>query len=102
VTGPTTMPERISQLILDGLHLEVPSTDTDLFETGVLDSMAFVELLFRVEQQFGVRVSLEDLEIDRFRSIDRIAEFVASRLGLDGAPSRVGGERPRSPAHDGR
>jgi D-alanine--poly(phosphoribitol) ligase subunit 2 len=102
VTVPTTLQERISRLILDGLNLEVPSTDTDLFETGVLDSMAFVDLLFRVEQQFGVRVSIEDLEIDRFRSIDRIAEFVASRMGLDGASSRGGGERPRPPADGGR
>ena len=36
---------RSPTLFRRALHLDVPSSDTDLFETGVLDSLAFVELL---------------------------------------------------------
>lgn len=71
--------ERIAALFSGTLNLDVPSVDTDLFETGVLDSLAFVDLLLALEQKFGVTTSLDDLEVDNFRSIARIADFVMAR-----------------------
>lgn len=76
--------QEITQLFADVLSLEVPSPETDLFDTGLLDSLSFVELLARLEKRFGTKVSLEDLEIDHFRSITRIASFVRER-GANGA-----------------
>jgi D-alanine--poly(phosphoribitol) ligase subunit 2 len=67
--------QRITRMF-DVLNLEVPSEDTNLFETGLLDSLTFVELLVQVEDQLGVTVSLEQLEPDNFRSIRQIAAFV--------------------------
>ena len=72
---------RIATRLLTTLKLDVPSVDTDLFETGVLDSMAFVELLVDLEREFGLKVAVEELEIENFRSIRRIAEFVVARNG---------------------
>jgi len=71
---------RIRQLFRYKLKLDVPSVDTDLFDTAVLDSMVFVDLLLNLEREFGVTVVLEDIEFDHFRSIERIAEFVANRV----------------------
>ena len=71
--------EQIASLLAGALNLDVPSVETDLFETGVLDSLAFVELLLALEQHFVVSTSLEDLEVDNFRSIARIADFVMAR-----------------------
>jgi hypothetical protein len=34
-------------------------------ESGVLDSLAFVELMVQIEDEFGITVSLDDLGIDR-------------------------------------
>ena len=70
---------RIARLFAERLNLDVPSADTDLFDSGALDSMGFVELLAQIEREFGVEVALGDLEMDNFRSIARIAEFVAAR-----------------------
>jgi acyl carrier protein len=72
--------ERIGSVIAGALHIEVPSFDTDLFDTGVLDSLAFVELLVQLEQEFGVTTSVDDLEADNFRSIASIADFIESRV----------------------
>lgn len=80
-----TLQKRISKLILEGINVEVPSVGTDLFHTGVLDSLALVELLLALEQEFGIRIAIEELDIERFRSIERIAEFVAGRTQGDGA-----------------
>jgi len=72
---PPTTCERVQQ-IFHQMNLDVPSPDLDLIDTGALDSIAFVELLVRLEDAFGVRVSLDDLDIDYFRSIRSIAAFV--------------------------
>jgi len=72
--------ERVAGVISGALHIEAPSFDTDLFDTGVLDSLAFVELLVQLEQQFGVTTSVDDLEADNFRSIASIADFIESRV----------------------
>lgn len=70
---------RITRIFSASLNLDIASTDADLFDAGVLDSLGFVELLLHLEQEFGVTVELDDLEVDNFRTIDRIADFVASR-----------------------
>ncbi len=68
--------EQLTKLFLEKLSLEVPAADTDLLETGLLDSLSFVSLLLVLEQEFGRRVDVHDLEIDRFRTIAKIAEFI--------------------------
>ena len=70
---------QISALFAEKLHRQVPSLDTDLIDTGLVDSLTFVEFLAQLEQEFGVRVSLEDLEIDHFRTVTRIAAFIATK-----------------------
>ena len=82
---------RVRQLFRDKLKLEVPSADTDLFETAVLDSMMFVDLLVHLEREFGVKVALEDIEFDHFRSIERITQFVARRVAWAEGPTPRGG-----------
>ena len=71
--------DRIAGIFAAALNVEVPSAETDLFEAGLLDSLAFVELLLQLEREFGVATALEDLEADNFRSIARIATFVWER-----------------------
>jgi D-alanine--poly(phosphoribitol) ligase subunit 2 len=64
--------------IFEGLAIEAPDGGVDLFDAGVLDSLAFVQLLLQLEERLGVTVSLEDLEIDHFRTIELIVDFVAA------------------------
>jgi len=76
-----TLRERVAAIFSGALHLDVPSYDTDLFDTGVLDSLAFVELLLQLEREFGVTTSVDDLDVATFRSISTIADFVHARAG---------------------
>jgi acyl carrier protein len=71
--------DRVRQLFVEALSMEVPSADTDLIESGRLDSLALVELLFEIEQRFGVDLSLGELDVENFRSVRRIADFVAAQ-----------------------
>lgn len=81
MSSPPTLGDRISALFQESLNRTVPSVDTDLFETGILDSLSFVTFLVHLEDAFGFSASIDDLEFDNFRSIARITSFVASRCG---------------------
>ena len=58
------------------LSVEVSSVDADLIQTGILDSLALVELLAYIEKEFEAEISLDDVEIEKFHSIAKIAEYV--------------------------
>ncbi len=69
---------QLNALFLDQLSIEVPGPDTDLIETGMIDSMKLVELLVQIEQQFGLRIELEQIEIDDLRSVRGIARMIGN------------------------
>jgi D-alanine--poly(phosphoribitol) ligase subunit 2 len=69
--------ERLGALFVESFHIDVPSPDTDLLESGILDSFQFVELLFQLERKFGVRIKIDDLDLEDLRSLARIARLVA-------------------------
>ncbi|HVH66992.1 MAG TPA: acyl carrier protein [Gemmatimonadales bacterium] len=79
MSNPKQFEPRIAALFASKLNVQVPSFDTDLIDTGLVDSLTFVEFLAQLEQEFGIHVSLDDLELDHFRSIARIAGFVATK-----------------------
>ena len=70
---------QLAELFREALAIEVPSPDTDLIETGRLDSVGVVELVLELEARFGVRVEMDALELDDFRTLRSIAAFVAER-----------------------
>jgi acyl carrier protein len=68
----------IARVLAENLDVEVPSVEADLFETSILDSQKFVELLLHIEQRFGTHIAIEDFEIENFRSVRRIAALILS------------------------
>ena len=74
--------DRITRLLSERIHIEVPSADTDLMESGLLDSLTLVELMTSLEEEFGISISFDEIELDNFRSVERIAQFVGQRSGL--------------------
>jgi acyl carrier protein len=75
--------ERVRRLMLDVMHVEVESIDTDLIDTGVIDSLALVELIFQIEREFGIAIQLDEVSVERFRTVGGIADLLTS-LGATG------------------
>lgn len=67
---------RLREMFRERLHVDVPAADTDLLESGLLDSLRFVALLAHVESEFGVAIPLAELELDRVSTLAAIAEVV--------------------------
>lgn len=78
MAGDPGVSERVQQLFLETLNVQVPSEEADLIESGLIDSLALVELLFAIEREFSVSLPLDDLEIENFRSVNRISEVIVA------------------------
>jgi len=74
--------QQVTAMFSEKLNLDVASAETDLIETGLLDSLALVELLVQLEESFDVSISTDDLELENFRSITSIALFVMERAAV--------------------
>jgi D-alanine--poly(phosphoribitol) ligase subunit 2 len=75
----------LEALFVESLHIEAPPLETDLFESGILDSLQLVELLLQLERRFGVRLAIEDMDLDKLRTLDRIAQLIATAGSQTGA-----------------
>jgi acyl carrier protein len=48
------------------------------------DSFALLELVLRLEEAFGIRIPDEDLDLDNFRSVATLADYVRRRQQGEG------------------
>ncbi len=46
-------------------------------EQGILDSMGVMELVYFVEESFGIKVANHDLTPDNFDSVERLADYIS-------------------------
>jgi len=92
VPSPPELVHEIQAFLLEKLSIQVEPIEMDLLEAGVLDSVAQVNLLLHIEEHFGLRLPMETLEIDSFRSVANIADLVAnySRLQTESPVSANG------------
>ena len=64
---------------LDQRDVDV-DVDKDIFATGLANSLFAMQLVDFVEREFGIEIESDDLEIDNFRTIARIAALVDRKL----------------------
>ncbi|MFP3942047.1 MAG: phosphopantetheine-binding protein [Thermoanaerobaculia bacterium] len=68
---------RVQRIFLERMQFDVHSVEEDLFDSGVVDSLSFVELLVHLEEEFGTRIEIEELDLDDFRTISKIARVLS-------------------------
>jgi D-alanine--poly(phosphoribitol) ligase subunit 2 len=67
----------VAVLLNESLAIQVGSPDTDLIETGALDSMALVQLAHAIEERFGLRLPpMSELDVDAFRSVATMTDLI--------------------------
>jgi len=80
MTADETTESRIARIFRERMALEVASSEMDLVEAHLLDSLALVTMLQHLEEEFSVRFGAEDLEIEQLRTIALIAKLVDRKL----------------------
>ncbi len=79
---------RIRQFIVKNLYYtedDFIADDASFLETGVVDSMGVMELVAFVQSEFGVEVAQEEVVVENFDSISKLANFVRKKLEPKGA-----------------
>lgn len=64
-----------------GKNARTLTDDEILPQTGLLDSAAILELILWVETEFGLDIDQQELSLDNFGSIRRMATFIDARRG---------------------
>lgn len=75
-TSLVSIEERIRTIFKDRLQMDAPASGEDLFQTGVLDSLSFVDLLVALEEEFSIHIALDQVELTDFGSIAAIGDYV--------------------------
>lgn len=74
-----TTRDYILQEFLPGESPENLRDDTPLRTSGILDSMATLNLVSFLEQTFGITIEAHETGVEHFDRLDTIAELVASK-----------------------
>ncbi len=74
--------ERLIALIEDicGDSIVRDERDMDLFDEGLFDSMAAIELLVAIEEEFGVLIAPTEVEREDMNTVNLIIARVAERM----------------------
>lgn len=54
--------------------------DVDLFDAGLLDSLAAIEVLVGIEENFGVEIAPTAVECKEMNTVNKIIDQIAARL----------------------
>lgn len=76
------MNERIMEMIIEvtGEDSLVDNPDTNLFDTGLLDSLGVVNLIVDLEDEYDIVISPSELEREEFDTPNKIIEVVKSKV----------------------
>ncbi|HXJ42235.1 MAG TPA: phosphopantetheine-binding protein [Bryobacteraceae bacterium] len=80
--------EQLRHLIAERLNLNIAlenvAPDVQLLEDGLrLDSLALVELITLVEEQFGIEFHENDFDIETFGNLRSLAAVIVARGTMD-------------------
>lgn len=76
---------KIKEFILKNLYFAEDNTlddDASFLETGVVDSTGVMELVAFVQSQFGVTVEPQEIVVENFDSVNKVARFISRKLAL--------------------
>ena len=71
----------ITDFILSAISIADLGDDDHLFESGIVNSLFAVQLMTFLEKTFNIEVTMDDLDIENFKSINATTAFVVKKNG---------------------
>jgi methoxymalonate biosynthesis acyl carrier protein len=68
--------ETIRNFILDSINIPGLNDDDNLFESGIVNSLFAVQLMTFLEKSFNIEVTMDDLSMENFESVNATSSFV--------------------------
>ena len=77
--------EKIRNIIISVLeeinNVEEIKDDTDLLETGAMDSFTILLLISELEESLNIQIPIHDVTENTFKTINSITMYVNSKIG---------------------
>ena len=75
--------EQILEMLEEICEDEVVKEDLDinLKEEGLMDSLAFVEMLVRIEEIFGISIAPTEVTYEEIDTPNKVISYIENRLG---------------------
>ena len=73
--------KNITDFILSAISILDLDDDDLIFESGIVNSLFAVQLMTFLEKTFQIEVTMDDLEIENFKSINAATAFVVKKKG---------------------
>ena len=75
--------EQILEMLEEICEDEVVKEDLDinLKEEGLMDSLAFVEMLVRIEENFGLSIEPTEVTYEEIDTPNKVISYIENRLG---------------------
>lgn len=69
----------VKEYLLQKINLSELKDDVNIFEEGLVNSLFAIELMTFLEKSFHIKITMEDLNMDNFSSINSIKNFLKSK-----------------------
>lgn len=56
--------------------------EEDIFSLGFVNSLFAMQLVLFLEKEFHITIDATDIELDKFRTVDKIVRFVEDKLEM--------------------
>ena len=72
--------DTIKNFILESINIPNLQDDDNLFESGIVNSLFAIQLMTFLEKTFNIEVTMDDLSMDNFESVNAASLFVERKL----------------------
>ena len=66
----------VQQFITKSINIQDINDDEDLFDSGIVNSLFSIQLITFIEKTFYLEVTQDDLDMENFKSINAVCNFV--------------------------
>jgi len=66
----------IRNYIMENVNLQELDDDFDIFEAGLVNSLFAIELMTFLEKVFDIKVTMDDLDMENFKTVNSTGRFV--------------------------
>jgi acyl carrier protein len=69
----------IRDYIMENVTLTELEDDLDIFGSGIVNSLFAIELMTFIEKSFDIKVTMDDLDMDNFKTVNAASQFVLQK-----------------------
>lgn len=78
----TDIKQEIKQFLDKSFKINHLEDSQDIFDTGIVHSLFFVQLLIFIEKKFKIELNPDEFDITSLRTIDSISQLVLNKTGI--------------------